>query len=347
MPSTLSNFQVLRPAHSLPQEQTLQWLAAAHARDGFEGASQLLRRIGLGPNKIAFRGISLEDCLHERWEEMEVYRGAGLGVRTAVFDRICMDKMEQFYPVGSPLPAHLMHVTCTGYMAPSPAQKVVAARRAQTVVTHLYHMGCYAAIPAIRVASGQGGLVDVVHTEVCSLHMNPALHEMEQLVIQSLFADGFIKYSVGEGGSGFHVLALQETLVPESADAMQWACDDWGFKMTLSREVPMVIAEALPLFVSDLLKMAGVKEDESLYFAIHPGGPKVIEQVALMLHLEPWQFAHSVSILRQCGNMSSATLPHVWAAMWKDELIKNGSKIVSLAYGPGLTIAGVVLECRR
>lgn len=304
MHATLSNFHVIRPAHEIDQEQILTWVAAAHAessKDASIGSTVLaqLKRIGLGKGKIGQRGVSVKDCLHYNWDEMEIYKashqkeGLGLGARMALFDRVATDILTQFYPDGSPLPSHLVHVTCTGYAAPSPAQKVVALRKGgrTTTVTHAYHMGCYAAIPAIRIAQGEA---DVVHTELCCLHMNPSLHSMDQLVVQSLFGDGFIKYSLSqEGRAGLKVLATQEEVLPDSTEVMKWACDDWGMKMTLSKDIPLMIAKALPEFVVSLLQKASVKGDESLYFAIHPGGPKIIEQIAVLMRLEPWQFLHS------------------------------------------------------
>ncbi len=361
MVTTLSKFQVIRPENEIDQENILEWVAAAHAKSAKEtsvGVSVLaqLRKIGLGKGKISKRGVSINDCLHQRWDEMEVYSsgvkqsGAGLGVRTNVFDRIATDILTQFYPVGSKLPAHLIHVTCTGYTAPSPAQKLVAFRNAgqKTTVTHAYHMGCYASIPAIRIAQGSEGISEIVHTEICSLHMNPSFHTLDQLVVQSLFGDGFIKYTVSHiYEPGFQLLALHEELLSESTDVMTWNCDDWGMKMTLSKEIPLLIVKALPVFVAQLLKKAKVTNDETLYFAIHPGGPKIIEQVAALMRLEPWQFSHSAQVLHKYGNMSSATLPHIWKEMWEDVNIPSGARIVSLAFGPGLTLAGAVLQCNR
>lgn len=356
MITTLSKFQVIRPANEIDQENILEWVAAAHAKAAKEtsvGASVLtqLRKIGLGKGKIAKRGVSINDCLHQRWDEMEVYSSrGGLGLRTNVFDRIVTDILTQFYPVGSKLPAHIIHVTCTGYTAPSPAQKLVAFRDAgqKTTVTHAYHMGCYASIPAIRIAQGAEEASEIVHTEICSLHMNPSYHSLDQLVVQSLFGDGFIKYKVSHlYEPGFQLLALHEEVLPESSDVMTWICDDWGMKMTLSKEIPLLIVKALPVFVAQLLKKAKVTNDETLYFAIHPGGPKIIEQVAALMRLEPWQFSHSAQVLSKYGNMSSATLPHIWKEMWEDPKISSGARIVSLAFGPGLTLAGAVLQCNR
>lgn len=347
MNATISNFQVVRPAFELKQEESLNWLATIHARaSGEERASLLnrLQKIGLGKDKIQTRGVSIGDFFHQEWEKMEVYHpsGADFGKRGAVFDRVATDVMNQFYPLGEPLPSHLVHVTCTGYGSPSPAQKIVSLRQAGaiTTVTHAYHMGCYAALPAIRMGLGFGG-ADIVHTEMCSLHLNSHLQEMEQLVVQTLFADGFIKYSLQSGLPGFEILSLLEEIIPDSLDMMSWVCQSWGLKMTLAKEVPLVIAKALPSFVKKL------REQKDCYFAIHPGGPKVIQQVAKILQLEPWQFQHSLKVLQRCGNMSSATLPHIWNEVWNDPSVKNGAHVISLAFGPGLTLAGGFFRCCR
>ena len=79
-------------------------------------------------------------------------------------------------------------------------------------------------------------------------------------------------------------------------------------------------------------------------FAIHPGGPRIIDEIAEHLGLRPDQVQASNAILRDCGNMSSATLPHVWQAILADEAVPSGTLIVSLAFGPGLTISGALLR---
>lgn len=357
MSTTISDFQVIRPDFELDQEESIKWLAAIHTEASKEPERHddflaVLKKIGLGEQKIQKRGVSIQDCFHRDWKAMEIYdtsmkpEGVGFGRRSEVFDRICTEMLSRFYPTNS-IPAHLIHVTCTGYVAPSPAQKLVSLRQAgaSTMVTHAYHMGCYASIPALRIARGYAQPVDIVHTEVCSLHLNPALHDMGQLIVQTLFADGFIKYTVGFEGPGLRILALDEQIIPESSESMHWKCHDWGLKMKLEREVPVLIARAIPSFVAKLL--TGVKPGADIYFAIHPGGPKIIQQVSQILELKQEQFAHSLWVLMNYGNMSSATLPHIWERLWRDQTVKDGSYIVSLAFGPGLTLAGGVFQCVR
>jgi len=81
-------------------------------------------------------------------------------------------------------------------------------------------------------------------------------------------------------------------------------------------------------------------------FAIHPGGPRIIDELAELLGLRPGQVQVSNRILRDYGNMSSATLPHVWKAMLEDEAVPDGTLIVSLASAPGLTVSGAILRKR-
>jgi predicted naringenin-chalcone synthase len=51
--------------------------------------------------------------------------------------------------------------------------------------------------------------------------------------------------------------------------------------------------------------------------------------------------ALSHKVLRERGNMSSATLPHIWKEILDLDL-KSGTRVVSLAFGPGLTLFGAV-----
>lgn len=328
-----------------------------------------LARFGSGKDQIATRGYELDDCGHTRWREMEVYRlqdfpgGVTLLGRTHAFERIAGSAIERLIEHAAAPPSDLLHVTCTGYASPSPAQRLVANRGwgAATRVTHVYHMGCYAAFPALRLACGAqsslppplGALArsEVVHTEICSLHVHPDNHTPEQLVVQSLFADGFIAYGVADRARttlrepGFELLALSEVVLPESADAMSWRCAENGMEMTLARDVPERLTAALGPFLSELIARAGLGNDaRNAFFAVHPGGPRILDRVRELLRIDDARIEHSRKVLRERGNMSSATLPHVWMEIARDDRVPLAAPVVSLAFGPGLTICGAVLR---
>ncbi len=358
----ISHFRHIRPKYEIEQCKTLDWIAKAHAvaeakhsgrpfSELYDVMKEKVEKIGLS-QAIAWRGIHIPDLFEEHWDQMPIYpltekpEGKGFQERSHFFDREVAEVLHAFYPHRETTPPHLIHVTCTGYVAPSPAQRVVADHNAQATVTHAYHMGCYASLPAIRIALGfahTSPSVDVVHTELCSLHMHPLNHALDQLVVQGLFADGFIKYRVQKDAIDephFRVLQLREELIPNSTSSMTWRCGDTGLAMTLGKEVPVYIQRALPGY---LKRLCDVPIQET-YFAIHPGGPKILHYIAETLGLEERQYAHSVRTLKQFGNMSSATLPHIWEMLLNDASVSRGSKIVSIAFGPGLTISGGLFE---
>lgn len=366
----LYNFQNIRPLHEIDQEKILTWIAQVHAKAEqphnpepfFQEIFQKILKLGLGKEKIQNRGIQISDLFQEDWSQMEIYpltehpHGVGFAQKSDFFDREVSHIFEQFYPENASFPSHLIHVTCTGYVAPSPAQKIVSLRGmgTQTVVTHAYHMGCYASIPAIRMGIGfatpLSPNVDIIHTEICSIHLHPLKHTSEQLLVQSLFGDGFIKYSIGKEKTDqphLKILTVKEETLSESTQCMTWRCEDKGLSMSLSREIPVRIARAIEEYLSRLFGQLGLTREEGIkkaYFAIHPGGPKILQQIKERIGLESFQLHHSEDVLLSYGNMSSATLPHIWERMVLDPQVKKGSLIVSLAFGPGLTMAGAIFE---
>ncbi len=132
------------------------------------------------------------------------------------------------------------------------------------------------------------------------------------------------------------------------AATVAWVVGDHGMTMTLARDVPERIAQALPGFVAALFRRSGrdLAATRAAVYAVHPGGPKIIDRVGEVLALDPAQTATSRAVLRDFGNMSSATLPHIWMRLLEDPAVAPGTLIASLAFGPGLTICGALFEKR-
>jgi predicted naringenin-chalcone synthase len=394
----LHDFHIHMPAHRGAHGDVVNWLAAAHARaeatlragepdfdpDAFRRQMERhLRRFAPSPETVGSRYSDLGEFLDENFTDKRLFpvdrlpQGAGTAVRMDAFAEMAERAVRSLYPGThggeknrENAPDELLHVTCTGYAAPSAVQTLVEERGWQdrTRVTHAYHMGCYAALPAVRIAAGylaSAGNIDprgntrcdLVHTEICSLHLNPARHDPEQLVVQSLFADGFIRYSLShrlpdagnapdETRGGFEVLALAERIVPDSLIDIGWAPGDFGMRMSLSRNVPDKVGPHLDGFVTALAREAGLTREDlkGATYAVHPGGPRIVDKVEEWLRLDPAQLKASRAILFERGNMSSATLPHIWERLLHDETLKAGTPVVSLAFGPGLTLYGSVMR---
>ena len=350
----LTRFVATRPGFEISQARSLEWLADVHTEAGAkrERIERALRRVACGPDRIAQRGQSLGE-MERIGATHEVFGGTAARMRR--FCDVVDAYFDQAYAEEPVAPDDIVHVTCTGYASPNGAQKLVARRGWSTTrVTAAYHMGCYAALPALRIAQGfvatGQARVDLVHTELCSLHFRPGDHSLEQLVVQSLFADGMIRYCAvaDQGTRGLAVLALHERVLPDSADAMTWIVGDQGMQMTLSRDVPDRISSSLRGFVTELLRKAGkdVGDLKRAVVAVHPGGPKIIDRVREVLELDEAQVAASRRVLLDHGNMSSATLPHIWMRLAEDPAVPAGTLIPTFAFGPGLTVTGALLEKR-
>ncbi|TDJ04672.1 MAG: hypothetical protein E2O68_07805 [Deltaproteobacteria bacterium] len=344
----IDSFHHVLPKNIYHQADITNWMAEYNLRQEGEVESPSLfkkrfERFSVSADKIAQRGLEFLDIstFKKRSDDQEL--------KTKEFTRRADEVFDTIYKNVKKAPDHLIHVSCTGYEAPSAPQIQVAKKEWQgkTNVTHAYHMGCYAAAPAIRTGCGMIAMgdeqVDIVHNEMSSLHQNPEMKTPEQILIHSLFADGHIKYSlspVGTLNKGFRLLKIKEQIIPNSLNQMEWTPSSWGHKMALGKEVPSLIAKHINAFVEDLAPSIELKDT---IFAIHPGGPKIIDLVAEKLDLSDDQVRQSRELLRDRGNMSSSTLPHIWERVY-NENYTSGKKMIALAFGPGLTVFGLLFE---
>jgi alpha-pyrone synthase len=251
---------------------------------------------------------------------------------------------------------HLLFTTCTGFFAPGPELALVRAlgllpstRRIQ-----VGFMGCYAGAVALRLAdelvrSDPRAVVLQVSVELCSLHFQKA-PRLGLYLANALFGDGAAaavyqsRQRSRPEACYAEVRATRSCVADETDTLMSWDVGDHGFEMTLSPEVPAALGEAAPAFVAALLGEARLAEcaPASLDWAIHPGGLRIVQATAEALGLGPEAQAPALSVLREVGNLSSATLLFVLAALLGSA--PRAPAFGTLAFGPGLTIEGAILE---
>ena len=361
----------------------LRRAAATRPVPGLAGALRFYDRLDR-TTAIGARTTCLEDYTHQDWDRMRLMAEAPSGDGAASLEGaapwyrpVLDERMEVFAETAASLaagafaddpaegaPDLLVQVSCTGYDSPTAVQNV-AVRKGWTQGTrllHLGHMGCYAALPAVALAADavrapQPAYADedgppearaaIFLVELCTLHHDPATTDVEQLVQQCLFADGAARVDVTAAappGRAFALLDYAEVILPETRDAMTWRVAAPAFRMTLSRNVPRYIEASLAPAVARLLAPHGLTTGDVGSWAVHPGGPRVIESAAAALGLPDEAVRHSHRVLFERGNMSSATIPHIWSAMMADEAVPPGAFVVSIAFGPGLTVAMSLMQ---
>lgn len=238
---------------------------------------------------------------------------------------------------------HLVLASCTGFMAPGLDQ--IIARRlglaANVERSVIGFMGCYAGITALRsaahlVRSVHDARVLVISVELCTLHMQHT-DNIEALLAMSQFADGAAAALVTGDGAGLALGDGVSATLEESEELITWAITDTGFAMHLSGAVPGRFGDALgdPALTSQI---TGTRPAHDItQWAVHPGGRSVLDAVERGLALSPDALTTSRDVLREFGNMSSATVIFVLERL----IAKRPESGVAMAFGPGLALEGL------
>jgi alkylresorcinol/alkylpyrone synthase len=250
----------------------------------------------------------------------------------------------------------LVVVSCTGYAGPGLDVHLAADLGLDEGTRRLAlgHMGCYAALPALRTASalvaasGQRALI--VSVELCSLHLQPATSRQDA-VSQALFGDGAAAALIAPGGGssppglgGLEIVAARAATLPGSQDRMGWLIGDDGFHMSLSPRVPALVDRGLGALVEQLLEPHGLAPADVAHWAVHPGGPEILERVQRRLRLSDAQLAPSREVLADGGNRSSATVLFILESMLGSGELRPGQWLVTLGFGTGLTLEALLLR---
>lgn len=249
---------------------------------------------------------------------------------------------------------HVVFATCTGFVNPGPDYHIVRELGLRPDVRRytVGFMGCYAAFPALRMAADiceadPTASVLVVCLELCTLHVQVG-EDAESITSNSLFADGAAAAVVravppGEDRPCYRIKGFRSGLVPSSEEHMAWSVGDHGFDMVLSSYVPDLIGANVRGLLDDALRSHGLSAAEIGEWAVHPGGRAILDSVESAMGLPPDALVVSREVLRDHGNMSSATVLFVLK-----RLLERPAPLpvttCALAFGPGLTVETAVLE---
>jgi predicted naringenin-chalcone synthase len=242
--------------------------------------------------------------------------------------------------------------SCTGYAGPTPdlllARRFELSRHLRR--TFIGHMGCYAAFNVIKVAmdclaARPNESVLGNCSEFCSLHLRKET-TVEQAVIHALFGDASASFVLAnrEEGAGPQFLRTHTTQIYEAHEHMTWKVKPDGFRMTLSPYVPFLLSEGLKDFLSGLLEPEGLTRKDIKHWGIHPGGPKIVDLLGERLELSAAQLRPSFHVLGEHGNCSSSTVLLVMKEILEVDRPAPGEYGVFMAFGPGLTMEGLLVR---
>ncbi|HEX5731100.1 type III polyketide synthase [Microbacterium sp.] len=290
-------------------------------------------------------------------DESGALRSPGTALRNAEYVRLAPELSRQAAQaaldeagMAASQITHVVTVSCTGCFAPGPDFRIVRdlGLADTTERYHLGFIGCAAAFPGLRAAerfcaAQPDAVVLVVATELCSLHIRPSASP-DQILSSSVFADGSAAAVItADAGDrpGLDLERFGTALTSEGEEDMAWTIGDDGFEMVLTGAVPRIIGREIRGAVDRFLDGA-----VPTAWAVHPGGRSILDRVESGLELGPDALRSSREVLRDYGNMSSATVLFILRAMLHDDSVASGATIAGLAFGPGLTVESALLTKR-
>ncbi len=288
-------------------------------------------------------------------ERMKIYEQEAIKYAQIAAEQ-CLQQAQQNCntPLDYQKITHLIAVSCTGMYAPGIDIELIERLGLSHSVqrTSINFMGCYASFNALKVAdaickSYPNAKVLIVGVELCTLHLQKSALD-DDLISNALFADGAAAVYLEADAHAKRSLVLEDffaTLIPSGKKEMAWHINDTGFLMKLSSYVADFLEEDTLNAIIQLLRQSNLQLEEVKHFAIHPGGRKILEAIEKSLHLKPEKNYAAYHILKHYGNMSSVTVLFVLKYLWEDmNPSEQGEKILSMAFGPGLTLESALLS---
>ncbi|CAM8923877.1 unnamed protein product [Rhodiola kirilowii] len=223
----------------------------------------------------------------------------------------------------------------------------------------LYFLGCYGGVTGLRVAkdiaeNNPGSRILLTTSETTILGYRPPSNDRPyDLVGAALFGDGAAAVIIGTDPlpqeSAFMELnhAVQQ-FIPGTGSVIEGKLTEEGINFKLGRELPIKIEENIEAFCKNLMQnAAGVEQFNDMFWAVHPGGPAILNRLESRLKLENDKLDCSRRALMDYGNVSSNTIFYVMEYM-RDELKKkaDGGEEwgLALAFGPGITFEGILVR---
>ncbi len=243
----------------------------------------------------------------------------------------------------------LITVSCTGFSAPNFDYDLITSLGLPAHVqrTHIGFMGCAAAVigftsalEALQSAGGGNAKVLLVAVELCSLHMQTE-PTRDNILSNMIFADGCgAALFANECASPVkaRIVETHSLLFPASKHFMGWEIGNHGFEMMLSSNLPDAITgQAVPA-AKGIMHRMGLEPGDIRFWALHPGGRAIIDALQTGLGLTDDQTAPSRTVLRDYGNMSSASILFVMKEVFSRVRLQPDDWLCAIAFGPGLTM---------
>jgi alkylresorcinol/alkylpyrone synthase len=246
----------------------------------------------------------------------------------------------------------IITVSCTGVMIPSLDAHLINLMgfRADVRRLPITELGCAAGAMALtRAWEYVRGFPDanvlIISVELASLTFQRGSLTQANLISSILFGDGAAAVIVtGRHVPGPRILDTTTYMFPDSLDAMGFDLRETGLHIVLSKDVPEMIRQKIKGLMTSFLGRHSLCREKVPAFVLHPGGQKLMMYVEEELGLKPEQTEFSWHVLREYGNLSSASVLFVLQEWMTKRNLGDGAYGVMASFGPGFSAELLLLQ---
>ncbi|WP_027391409.1 type III polyketide synthase [Aquimarina latercula] len=247
---------------------------------------------------------------------------------------------------------YIITVSCTGIMIPSLDAYLINSLdlRQDIVRLPVTEMGCAAGVSGIIYArnfleANPEKRAAVIAVESPTATFQHDDYSMVNIVSSAIFGDGAAcaLLSSEKQSEGPNILADEMYHFYDATTMMGFKLTNGGLQMVLDKEVPEKIAKYFPDIIHPFLSKNGKSIEEIDHLIFHPGGKKIVQTVENLFGDLGKNIDETKTVLREYGNMSSATVLYV-LQRFMDNKPKKGETGLMLSFGPGFSAQRILLE---
>ncbi|WP_117881417.1 type III polyketide synthase [Aureibaculum luteum] len=246
----------------------------------------------------------------------------------------------------------IITVSCTGIMIPSLDAYLINRLKMRQDIVRLpvTEMGCAAGVSGIIYAKNflkanpnKRAAVIAVESPTATFQLDD--YSMVNIVSAAIFGDGAasVILSSYENEEGPEILDDAMYHFYDAEKMMGFKLRNSGLQMILDKSVPETIANHFPAIVHPFLERNKLKIEDVDHLIFHPGGKKIVQTVEELFGTLGKNIDDTKDVLKQYGNMSSATVLYV-LERFMDKKLPKGDIGLMLSFGPGFSAQRVLLK---
>lgn len=367
------------PEHIVKQSEAAQFIAEL---DNFKKSQTRIRKLyentcintrHLAVNPLSQEAVNFSRCPGNIQARMQSFQKIAVPLAERVARQALAAAERNSTAHGEALDSSIkdsinlvVFVSSTGFVAPGVDAALIErlGLRRDTIRVTVNFMGCAAAMNGLRVAADHlraypNHKALVVCLELSSIN---AVFEddLNDVVIHSLFGDGCAALVIGAGDAAsmqqpgkIIIRGHLSYLLEATQDGIILDIRNNGITCTLSRQLPDYIEAGVGQIVESFLNSNQLTKADIDLWAVHPGGPKIIQKAQASLNLSNDQVAVSWFILQHYGNMLSASIIFVLDRMLHNCAVSRSSHPIgrmkpstgmAFSFSPGVGVEGFLFE---